>query len=192
VKDKFTAIIIFSFTFFGLWAQEQDSIALSPSETKFVIEEVVKQEYDPLAPSRAAFYSAVVPGLGQFYNKRYWKIPLVYGGIAASLYFYIDNNNDYHRFRDAYKRRLAGYDDDEFQGIATETLIRAQTTARRNKDTSLAIAIGIYLVNIIDANVDAHLKQFNVSDDLTLKPNVDYNPMNASNNYSLSLTYRFN
>jgi len=192
VKHKFTATVIFSFIFVGLWSQEQDSIALSPSETKFIIEEVVKQEYDPLAPSRAAFYSAVVPGLGQFYNKKYWKIPLVYGGIAASLYFYIDNNNDYHRFRDAYKRRLAGYDDDEFQGIATETLIRAQTTARRNKDTSLAIAIGVYLVNIIDANVDAHLKQFNVSDDLTIRPNVDYNPMNASNNYSLSLTYSFN
>jgi hypothetical protein len=192
VKHKFTATVIFSFIFVGLWAQEQDSIALSPSETKFVVEEVVKEEYDPLAPSRAAFYSAVVPGLGQFYNKKYWKIPLVYGGIAASLYFYIDNNNDYHRFRDAYKRRLAGYDDDEFQGITTETLIRAQTNARRNKDTSLAIAIGVYLVNIIDANVDAHLKQFNVSDDLTIRPNVDYNPMNASNNYSLSLTYSFN
>lgn len=192
MKHKFTATVIFSFIFVGLWAQEQDSIALSPSEAKFVVEEVVKEEYDPLAPSRAAFYSAVVPGLGQFYNKKYWKIPLVYGGIAASLYFYIDNNNDYHRFRDAYKRRLAGYDDDEFQGITTETLIRAQTNARRNKDTSLAIAIGVYLVNIIDANVDAHLKQFNVSDDLTIRPNVDYNPMNASNNYSLSLTYSFN
>ena len=192
MKHKFTATVIFSFIFVGLWSQEQDSIALSPSETKFVIEEVVKQEYDPLAPSRAAFYSAVVPGLGQFYNKKYWKIPLVYGGIAASLYFYIDNNNDYNRFRDAYKRRLAGYDDDEFQGITTETLIRAQTTARRNKDTSLAVAIGVYLINIIDANVDAHLRQFNVSDDLTIKPNVDYNPMNASNNYSLSLTFSFN
>lgn len=192
MKHKFTATVIFSFIFVGLWSQEQDSIALSPSETKFVIEEVVKQEYDPLAPSRAAFFSAVVPGLGQFYNKKYWKIPLVYGGIAASLYFYIDNNNDYNRFRDAYKRRLAGYDDDEFQGITTETLIRAQTTARRNKDTSLAVAIGVYLINIIDANVDAHLRQFNVSDDLTIKPNVDYNPMNASNNYSLSLTFSFN
>lgn len=192
MKYKFTATVIFGFIFVGLWAQEQDSIALLPSETKFVFEEVVKQEYDPLAPSRAAFYSAVVPGLGQFYNKKYWKIPLVYGGIAASLYFYIDNNNDYNRFRDAYKRRLAGYDDDEFQGITTETLIRAQTTARRNKDTSLAVAIGVYLVNIIDANVDAHLRQFNVSDDLTIKPNVEYNPIQATNNYSLSLTFSFN
>ena len=60
------------------------------------------EEIDPLRPSKAAFYSAIVPGLGQVYNKRYWKVPLVYGAIGSSLYFYIDNNKKYHGYRDAY------------------------------------------------------------------------------------------
>ncbi|MGB1992492.1 MAG: DUF5683 domain-containing protein [Flavobacteriaceae bacterium] len=76
-----------------------------------------EKEYDPLRPSRAAFYSAVFPGLGQIYNKRYWKLPLVYGGIGASIYFYDLNNIKFRQYRNAYKRRLAGFTDDEFQGI---------------------------------------------------------------------------
>jgi hypothetical protein len=67
------------------------------------------QEIDPLTPAKAAFYSAILPGLGQAYNKKYWKIPLVYGAIGTSLYFYIDNNKKYHDYRDEYKRRLEGY-----------------------------------------------------------------------------------
>lgn len=190
---KINKALFFTFLFFCtlICAQEaQDSIPVSVNETRFVIEETIKEEYDPLAPSRAAFYSAVVPGLGQAYNNKYWKIPLIYGGIATSVYFYVDNNKDYKRYRDVYKRRLAGYTDDEFQQVSNETLIRAQRTARRNKDTSIAVAIGIYLLNIVDANVDAHLKQFSISDDLTLQPNIDYNPYNTATSYGVSLTFR--
>ena len=60
-----------------------------------------------LRPSKATFYSAVLPGLGQAYNKKYWKIPIVYGALATGLYFYNQNDNDYKRYRNAYKRRLA-------------------------------------------------------------------------------------
>lgn len=188
VRAKLLCGWLFFFVCTTVTAQEADS--LSTHKTTLIVEETVKEPYDPLAPSRAAFYSAVVPGLGQIYNKKYWKLPIIYGGMATSLYFYIDNNNDYHRYRDAYKRRLAGYEDDEFQGISNETLIRAQQTSRRNRDTSMAITIGIYLLNIIDANVDAHLRQFNVSDDLTLHPNVNYDSRQATTNYTLSLTYK--
>ena len=58
---------------------------------------IKKNEINPLTPAKAAFYSAVLPGLGQAYNKKYWKIPLVYGAIGTSLYFYINNNKKYHR-----------------------------------------------------------------------------------------------
>ena len=145
--------------------------------------------YNPLAPSKAAFYSAVLPGLGQVYNKKYWKVPIIYAGIATGVYFYVENNKDYNRFRDAYKRRLAGFDDDEFQGITTDRLIDAQKTAQKNKDVSIIVAILFYLVNVVDANVDAHLKQFNVSDDLSLQPKVNLNNLNAHTNYGLSLRY---
>src|SRR5690606_2208599 len=120
---------------------------------------------------------AVIPGLGQTYNEKYWKIPIIYVGIGTSIYFYSTNRKDYNRFRDAYKRRLAGLPIDErLENLENQTLIRAQRNTRRNMDVSLAVAVGFYLLNIVDANVDAHLKQYNVSEDLSLGPQVDYNP----------------
>ena len=154
------------------------------------------EKYNPLAPQRAAFYSAVLPGLGQVYNKKYWKIPIVYAGMAAGVYFYLRNDQDYDRFRNAYKRRLAGFTDDEFYGdnenplISDQRLIDAQKTAQKNKDVSIIVSIAFYLLNIIDANVDSHFRQFNVSDELSLKPKLNFNPVNSQSNYGLSFTYR--
>jgi len=149
-----------------------------------------KEEYNPLAPAKAAFYSAVVPGLGQVYNKKYWKIPIIYAGMAAGVYFYKQQDDEYDRFRDAYKRRLAGYDDDEFQGISDDRLINAQKSAQKNKSISIIVTVAFYLLNVVDANVDAHLRQYEVSEDLSLQPNFDYNQFNAQPQYGISLTYR--
>ncbi len=150
-------------------------------------ETIAQRPYNPLAPAKAAFYSGVLPGLGQAYNKKYWKIPIVYGGIAAGVYFYKRNTEDYNRFRDAYKRRLAGYQDDEFQGVSDARLRDAQKTAGRNRDVSLAMAIGVYLLNILDANVDAHLLRYNLNEDLSLRPSVYYQPDFRPSTYGLSL-----
>ncbi|ETN97069.1 DUF5683 domain-containing protein [Zhouia amylolytica] len=158
---------------------------------------------DPLSPSRAAFYSAVLPGLGQAYNKRYWKIPIVYGAIGTGVYFYLENTKQYDRYRDAYKSRLAGFNTDEFWGtdadgnpkntpdLSEDALRDAQEFYQKNKDLSLLITIGLYALNIIDANVDAHLKQYNMSDDLTLKPYMEINEINFNKNYGLTLTFKF-
>ena len=127
----------------------------------------IKNPINPLAPAKAAFYSAILPGLGQAYNKRYWKIPLVYGGLATGIYFYSSNNKEYKRYRDAYKSRLAGLTNDEFyldaQGnqlssprVTTDGLQRGQEFYKKNKEMSLLVTIGIYALNIIDANIDAH------------------------------------
>ena len=146
-----------------------------------------------MKPSKATFYSAVLPGLGQAYNKKYWKIPIVYGGLATSIYFYQKNNNEYHRYRDAYKRRLAGFSDDEFFGnnpnplISNDGLIRAQNTYKRNKELSILITIGIYILNIIDANVDAHLKQYNLNENLSIKPIIEFDEIRSNSSFSLSL-----
>ncbi len=177
-------------------AQELDSLSVK-KENGLIIEEtvIVKEEYNPLAPAKAAFYSAVLPGLGQAYNKKYWKIPIIYAGMGIGVYFYIQNDKDYNRFRDAYKRRLAGYTDDEFWGdgntalVSTDRLIDAQKTAQKNKDLSIVVTGVFYLLNIIDANVDAHLRQFNVSDDLSLEPNFNINPINSQANYGISIKY---
>lgn len=171
-------------------AQESDSLRVKGGNKN------VAGEYNPLAPATAAFYSAVLPGLGQAYNKRYWKIPLVYAGIGAGIYYHLENKKDYKRFRDIYKRRLEGYTDDEYYGdgdtprISNKRLQDAQRTAQRNKDLSIAVAVGFYLINIIDANVDAHLRQFNISEDLSLQPRIGIDPVHYHSTYTLSLNFR--
>jgi hypothetical protein len=98
----------------------------------------------------------VLPGLGQIYNKRYWKVPLVYGGLGASIYFYDFNQKNYKRYRNAYKRRLAGYTDDEFQGVISDDnrLIDGQNFYKQNRDRSMLFIVGVYLLNILDANIE--------------------------------------
>ncbi len=154
-------------------------------------EGIQKEQINPLAPSKAAFYSAIVPGLGQAYNKKYWKIPLVYGAMGTSLYFYITNNKKYHSYRDAYKRRLEGYTDDPYQYLDDSRLIQAQRFYQRNRDLSMLVTIGFYVLNIVDANVDAHLLQFNVNDNLSFQPELYQNDMNNKTNLGLSLNYKF-
>lgn len=183
---------------FSCFSQEIDSLQVSRDSVPFRIANIQEPipEYDPLAPSRAAFYSAVLPGLGQIYNKRYWKVPIVYGGIATSIYFYSENRTDYNRFRNAYKRRLAGFKDDEFYGngneplISNDRLINAQRTAQKNMSMSLMVAVGIYLLNIIDANVDAHLKQYDIREDLSLRPKLDIDPISNQTHYGFSLRFQ--
>ena len=180
---------------FGMQAQDdekitnEDGISLSDKNSS--------NELDPLRPAKAAFFSAVLPGLGQAYNKKYWKIPIVYAAIGGGLYFYFDNNNVYKRYRNAYKRRLAGFTDDEFYGpgetpfLSDEALIRAQRTLKRNKELSMLVTVGLYVLNIIEANVDAHLIQYNLDENLALKPFIDFNNPNYNAQMGLSLNLKF-
>ena len=181
------------------FAQVSDTLKTS-TEKVLVVQDTLskKKAVNPLAPSKAAFYSAVLPGLGQVYNKRYWKIPIIYAGMASGIYFYIQNDKDYNRFRDAYKRRLAGYTDDEFWGegtsplVSNDRLIDAQRRAKRNKDMSIVVSVVFYLLNIVDANVDAHLQQFNVNEDLSVQPVFNFNTVTAGATYGLTFKLNLN
>lgn len=164
---------------------EQDSIV--PKENSKVV-------INPLAPAKAAFYSAIFPGLGQIYNKRYWKLPIVYGALGISTYFIINNNRLYNEYRAEYKNRLLGINDPNhptFSKLSTESVIRGQKFYQRNRDLSILITAGLYLLNIVDANVDAHLLQFNVNDDLSLKPDFQYNQFDNKHQLGLKLSYNF-
>lgn len=181
-------------------ATETDSISQEFDKKGVTFEEVSKKEnVNPLAPSKAAFYSAILPGLGQIYNKRYWKAPIVWGAIGTGIYVYSYNNNEYNRARNAYKRRLAGFTDDEFSRedgtpiISDEALQEAQESTQRDRDLALVITIALYALNIIDANVDAHLKQYNVDDNLAIdfKPYLEVNPLTNSPNYGMALVVKF-
>jgi hypothetical protein len=163
------------------------------TETVLVAKDSVKtNNIDPLTPAKAAFYSAILPGLGQAYNKKYWKIPIVYGAMGVSLYYYIDSNKSYHQYRDEYKRRLEGLGrGEELKRYDDTTLISAQKFYQRNRDLSAFFVIGFYALNIIDANVDAALMQFNVNENLSFKPNVYLNDVTLKSNVGLIVNYNF-
>lgn len=187
-------------------ATPADSLGADLRQKGITIEEVRKMEnINPLAPSKAAFYSAVFPGLGQIYNRRYWKVPIVWAAIGTGVYAYIYNDTEYDRFRAAFKRRRAGFIDDEFYDInnsgivpgepdlSDEALQDAQERFQRDRDLALVVTIALYALNIVDANVDAHLKQFNVDENLGLdiRPYLDYHPVTSDPNYGLALTVKF-
>jgi hypothetical protein len=186
--------------------KDTDSLRRDFKEKGIVIDgSITKRKVNPLGPSKAAFYSAVLPGLGQIYNRSYWKLPIVYGAIGTGIYVYIFNDDFYDRFRSAFKRRRAGFTDDEFYDLngsgiipgspdlSDEALQDAQERYQRDRDLALLITIGLYAFNIIDANVDAHLKQFNVDDDLSLdiKPYLEYHPITSDPNYGIAFTIKF-
>ncbi|SEA90840.1 hypothetical protein SAMN05443667_111124 [Flavobacterium gillisiae] len=162
------------------------------TDAVLVAKDTVKtNDIDPLTPAKAAFYSAVLPGLGQAYNKKYWKIPLVYGAIGTSLYFYLDSNTKYHQYRDAYKRRLEGYSDDKYSYLDDSRLIAGQKFYQRNRDLSALFVVAFYALNIIDANVDAALLQFNVDENLSVRPVIYPNDVTLKTNVGLTFNYNF-
>lgn len=152
---------------------------------------VKKDQINPLAPAKAAFYSAILPGLGQAYNKKYWKIPIVYGAIGSGIYFYSWNNKKYHQYRDAYKKRLANEPSDDLSFLDENRLIAGQKFYQKNRDLSLLVTVGLYILNIVDANVDAHLIQFNINNNLSLKPDLQQDDLTSRQNLALTFTYNF-
>jgi hypothetical protein len=125
-----------------------------------------------IKPQRAALLSTCLPGLGQLYNKKYWKIPIVYGVLGTIGYFAWNNHQNYLIFRNALRAR---YDDnpqtvDDFPNINDQVLKAQREYYRRNRDLFIIFGVIGYSLNILDAYVDAHLKGFTVSDQLTIQP----------------------
>lgn len=179
--------------------QERDSVQKKLRSGGVVFEDNQLKKakpLNPLAPSKAAFYSAILPGLGQVYNKKYWKVPLVYAAIGTGIVVYDFNNKEYNRFRNAFKSRLAGFTDDEFIDFLEDDRLEDLQEARQNdRDLALVVTIVMYALNIVDANVDAHLKQFNIDDKLSMEveytPYLDLNPITNNPNYGMALVIKF-
>lgn len=144
---------------------------------------IIKTQEEVHSPRKATIYSAVLPGLGQIYNRKYWKVPLVYAGFATFGYFINFNNEEYVKFRQAYSdiidndpntnsfeklvtdpRRL----EPQNIGQLTESLRSAKDYWRRNRDLVVISTVAFYAINIIDASVDAHFFNFDISDDLSI------------------------
>ena len=126
-------------------------------------------------PKRATLYSAILPGLGQAYNKKYWKIPIVYAGIGTIYYFADMNGDNYRDYRDAFDYKTGTKTDvnndiiDIANRYSNENLITIRDYYRRNMELSWIIMALWYGLNIIDATVDAHFFEYDIGDDLTLK-----------------------
>ena len=154
-------------------------------------------EFNPLAPSKAAFYSAVFPGMGQIYNKKYWKAPIVWAGMATSTSIYLFNKNEYERYRRAFRQRESGLQDEFTLDNGTEVisrngLISAQRTLRNNRDLSLLATVLVYVLQIVEASVNAHLLQFDTSDQLSVKPVMISDPIRVeAPSMGLRLHYSF-
>lgn len=178
----------------SLQGQVKDSLQTTKKAKSFT---VTDDFYNPLSPSKAAFYSAIFPGGGQIYNKKYWKAPIVWGAMATSVYFYLDNNSEYKRYRSAFKQREAGLQDeftlDNGTVLISRTgLINAQKVLRNNRDLSLLTTLILYALQVVEASVNAHLIQFNTSDDLSLRPVIVPDPVQIqAPTFGLSLTYTF-
>lgn len=150
---------------------------------------------DVSSVKKATTLACICPGAGQIYNRSYWKVPFVVGGFAAMIYCIDWNNRGYQRFKKAYSLRAA-YDQalsdynadpenverptgstDEFRGRYSASFLKnLRDNYRRNRDLCIILTAGLYLLQIVDAHVDAHLKDYDISDDLTMsiEPKIDY------------------
>ncbi len=127
------------------------------------------------SPKKAAILSAILPGAGQVYNRKAWKIPIIYAGLGGFGYMFYTQQNKYSYYR---KNLIAENDENPSTinetGYSTPQLQTLKIQHRRYRDIGALALVAVYVVNIIDANVDAHLKTFDVSDDLSiqLKPSL--------------------
>jgi len=174
----------------SLFGQARDTIYTDTLKIK-------DSELPKHSPGRATLYSTFLPGLGQVYNRKYWKVPIIYVGIVLPLYFGIEQQNIYNDKRDAYVNRISGDSTDkylEFGNFFTnEGLLQSMDINRRNRDLMFIVAGVIYVLQIVDASVDAHLFYFNVSKDLSFQytPTFYYDKRIRKPVQGLSLSLNF-
>lgn len=170
------SVLLFAFLSFGIIGQAQvdSSSTVNAGRSEFRQKMSLKwnMEHSPL---KATLLSAALPGAGQYYNKKYWKMPIVYAGLGTCIYFIQFNNSKYNYYKGAYILQNDGdastNPSAEFDNIDLDA---AQEYYHKMRDISYMSLVGVYVLQIIDANVDAHLFHFDVSPDLSLNihPNV--------------------
>lgn len=185
-----------------LLAQEQgtDSLVLQvdttvehPEKTVLELDTTAKEKFDP---RKATIRSALIPGWGQAYNKKYWKIPIIYGALGVSAGVFIFNLDTYKELRQAviWKSDTIPANDTlispELSQLSASDLRYYRDAYRQNIDYSVLAFLVLWGLNVVDATVDAHLKAFNVSPDISLKVKPSYHYWTSS--AGLSLTFTFN
>jgi len=181
---------------FGAHAQRSDVLVQSDSATVEIPEIESFQSVSTFDPDLAVLYSAVIPGLGQMYNKQYWKLPFVYGGFIIFGHLIKYNNDLFQAFRNAYIAEIDGDDStvNPFPRFSTSSLQLNAEQFRRNRDYMIIFGIVFYLIQVADAHIAAHLSEFDLNDDLSLefKPVFYQNSQYTTQNIGLSLVLHLN
>lgn len=175
------------------FSQEVDSVKTD----KEVVEEIEKLNKDyqdlKLDPKKAGWRSAILPGWGQYYNRKYWKIPIVWGAIGTGVGFIIWNQKQYKRYKNAFDAELNGqaHEFSDITGVDLKTALgNTQDARKRQRDYAIAITAGLYLLNILDAVVDAHLYEGRKDPDLAVSP-VIINDLGNPSYAKLGLSFRY-
>jgi len=166
------------------------------SQTNKTEKQEVQDSIPIHSPKKATLYSTFLPGLGQVYNKKYWKVPVIYGLFGTFTYFLISNNEQYLIYRAAYKDRVLEVTKQQDEGSYIELLDDEQlkTEMKRWERNRNFNAIGIfltYIANVIDANVDAHFFDYDISDDLSLHLTPCVNPRLSTSAVGFTCTITF-
>jgi hypothetical protein len=195
-------LLAFSFVSNGY---TQDTIKTNLPETNVLRMDTLKADTTSVvikhSPTKAALLSAALPGLGQIYNKKYWKLPFVYVGIGISSYFFVRNQRWYKNYLEGYVNYsnhpsasiVEQYDKvKKYEGTGYEAVVFKHyvDTYRSWRDWSVIALAGTYLLTIIDATVDAYLFDYDISDDLSLKVEpVMMNTVASGNAFGLKLSF---
>ena len=159
-------LVLFGLVLSQMVFGQTDSLIFKNRVDSIASAQALKKKRDP---RRATMLSVVLPGAGQVYNRKYWKLPILYGGAFTLGYFIKFNNDQYVLSRDSYINVKAGLPDHYKGSYSKEQLVQLREYWRRNRDLLIIISGFTYLLNIADAAVDAHLSSFDVSDDLSMK-----------------------
>ena len=139
-------------------------------------------------PKRAGLYSAILPGAGQVYTKKYWKVPIIYAGLITSAYYIKENHSLYDLYKQTYINRWEGNRTDEFTNRYTDAnLLTLTEHYRRNTEVSALLFTLTYVLNIVDASVSAHLFDYDVSKDISLHIQPIYMAKENTSGLSLSI-----
>ncbi|MCE5305908.1 MAG: DUF5683 domain-containing protein [Chloroherpetonaceae bacterium] len=172
MKSKLYIICLLFFLFFNdnLFSQDSTSnVQIKVIDTQQIKPQVLQNDtLKPKAmtksPMGAIARSLILPGWGQYYVESYWKIPVFIGGMGFLAYLIIDNNNKYN----AARKEVDNYPTPPAYDFHYDYLIRKREYFRDNRDQSIFIMVGVYILAAVDSYVGAHLYDFNVSNDLSL------------------------
>jgi len=184
----------------SLYAQKEDTVVIKKNEPTVPVKKqriniFAIDKSKPYNPKVAIVRSAILPGWGQATNKKYWKMPLVYGALGVTGYIFFRNIGQYREANAAYKNAIDGDPSNDslvpqpYLSVITspERIKSFRNEVRQNVDYSVLFFIAFWGLNVVDAAVDAHLKTFDVSDDLSLQFKAGYSPMANTNGISLIL-----